>query len=49
MKMGTKNATDVAKSKSIPKGLMLGIKLQSANVRAGCFTQAPLKASVQHV
>ena len=48
MKSGIKNATDVAKSKSTPKGLLLGVKLQSADVQAGSFT-APLKASVQHV
>lgn len=48
MKTGIKKATDVAKSKSIPKGLLLGVKLRSANVPAGSF-RAALKASVQHV
>lgn len=47
MKMGIKNATDVAKSKTTPKGLMLGVKLQSTNVQA-CSFAALLKASVQH-
>lgn len=47
MKTGIKNATDVAKSKSILKGLMLGVKLQSVNVQA-CSFAALLKASVQH-
>jgi len=45
MRTGIKNATDVAKSKSIPKGLMLGVKLQSMNVQAGSSV-APRKASV---
>lgn len=35
MKTGIIKATDAAEFKSIPKGLMLGVKLQSADAQAG--------------
>lgn len=48
MKTGIKNATDVAESKSILQGLVPGVKLQSAKVRAGSF-HGSSQGSVQRV